>query len=550
MEDFIRQLHTNARGIWKYRWPAIAVMWLSAAAGWTTVACLPDDYQTSARVWVDTQGILKPLLSGMTSIPNVEQQVAIMSRTLLSKPNIERVMRMVDMDLSQATPREHEVRLEELMNRIRIAGTGSYDIYTITYNDTNPRLVRDVVQSLLAIFVEGSFKGKKNESQKAVQFIEEQINSYETKLQVAENTVKEFKVRHTAQLPRAGEDYSAQLAQSSDALNNARLELLETEQLRAALRAGMPGTQPLAANGPITDAASRRPPGGAYANDASLNGEHVNGAPLNGAIPDGDAAHAGIGPAIEDPELDARITAVYKTLDTLRLQYTELHPDIVAARRLVAQLEQRKSQAPPDLLADPGKRYSPMMQQLKVALTEANGKVAAIRARTRELGVRHARLQAQSKAIPELESQLSQLNRDYQVNKENYEKLISKREAAKLSGDLSSTTEMMSFRIIDPPTLPARPASPNRPLLNSAVLAAALTLGCATALLANRARPTFGSAAELRAVTGLQVVGTIAMYWTPAQLARRRRGKAGLGAAVVSLLLSYAGVMAHGVPHL
>lgn len=134
MEDFLRQLHTNARGIWKYRWPAIAVMWLSAAAGWTTVACVPDDYQTSARVWVDTQGILKPLLSGMTSIPNVEQQVAIMSRTLLSKPNIERVMRMVNMDLSQVTPREHEVRLEELMNRIRIGGTGSYDIYTITYN--------------------------------------------------------------------------------------------------------------------------------------------------------------------------------------------------------------------------------------------------------------------------------------------------------------------------------------------------------------------------------------------------------------------------------
>ena len=90
MEELISQLIASLKGIWKYRWYAVSVAWLVATAGWIKVALLPDDYQTTARVFVDTQSILKPLLAGMTSVPNIEQQVSIMSRTLLSRPNVER----------------------------------------------------------------------------------------------------------------------------------------------------------------------------------------------------------------------------------------------------------------------------------------------------------------------------------------------------------------------------------------------------------------------------------------------------------------------------
>lgn len=509
MEELIQQLHTAAHRVWAYRWRTAAVTWAVALAGWSGVALLPSDYQTSARVFVDTQGILKPLLSGMTSVPNVEQQVAIMSRTLLSRPNIERVMRMVDLDLQQATARDHEIRMEDLLGRIRIAGTGSYDIYTITYVDRDPRLVRDVVQSLLAIFVEGSFRGKKGESEKAVQFIDEQIRTYEAKLRAAEDSVKDFKLRHNAVLPRPGQDYGAQLQQSADALNTARLELLEAEQARDAIRQQVPGAA-----------------------------WHAAAAPQPGA-----------GPAFDESEIDARIGAVYKTLDTLQLQYTELHPDIIAARRLLAQLEQRKrdsaQDAPPS--GDPGRRYSPMLQQIKVALTDADARAAALRARVRELSVRHARLEGQSKAVPELESQLAQLNRDYQINKDNYEKLIGKREAAKLSGNLSSTQEMMNFRIIDPPTLPVRPISPNRLALNTGVLAMALGAGFMTALTASRSRPHFDSLRELRDFSQLPVIGMIAMHWTGAQLQARRRSRVSFAAALGALVLSYGALMAYTV---
>ena len=113
MEELFSQLISGLKGVWKYRWYAVIVVWMVSIAGWIKVSTLPDDYQSSARVFVDTQSILKPLLSGMTSLPNVQQQVSIMSRTLLSRPNIERVMRMIDLDINVKTAREHEAQLDD-----------------------------------------------------------------------------------------------------------------------------------------------------------------------------------------------------------------------------------------------------------------------------------------------------------------------------------------------------------------------------------------------------------------------------------------------------
>jgi polysaccharide chain length determinant protein (PEP-CTERM system associated) len=503
MEELITQLLSSVRGIWKYRWLAIATMWLVGIAGWARVATMPDDYQSTARVFVDTQSILKPLLAGMATMPNVEQQVAIMSRTLLSRPNVERVMRMVDLDVRAATPREHEQQVDELMAKLKISGTSTFDIYTISYNHKNPKLVRDVVQSLLTIFVEGSFKGKKGDSQKAVQFIDEQIKSVEERLVATENAVKEYKMRNSDLLPRQGIDYGAQLSLAADALGTARLELAEAEQARRAIKAQVSGDEP------------------------------VSSVELRPA-------------SILNPELDARISTINKNLDNMRMQYTEQHPDIVAARRLIAQLEARKIEESRTrgADADPGRNYSPMLQQLKVALTEADAKVAAIKVRVQEYTLRHERLRAQSNAVPEVESQLAQLNRDYLLNKDNYEKLIGRREAAKLSGELSSTTEMMTFKIIDPPTMPVAPVGPNRPLLHSAVLLAALVSGSAAAWFISQARPTFDGPGTLRQVTGLTVLGTVQMNWTAAETIKRRRAQFALATSFAVLLCLYGGMLA------
>ncbi|QJD99883.1 chain length-determining protein [Massilia forsythiae] len=505
MAEITAALLNFLKAIGKYRWYAIVITWTVAVIGWAVVLRLPNQYEASARVYVDTQSILKPLLSGMTTMPNLDQQVMFMRRTLISRPNVERLMRMVDLDVKAKDSKQHEKIVDDLMSQIRIGGTERDDIYTITYVSDNPKLGKDVVQSLLTIFFEGSYGGKKQDSEKAVQFIDDQIKNYEEKLAAAENTLKEFKIKNMGMLPRGdGGDFGGQLMGAGDALNQARLELSEAEQARNAIKRQIAGE-------PAKPGAKK------------------------------------IDPAMLDPELEARIGAAQKNLDTLRLQYTEQHPDIIANRRLLDQLlAQRADLAKNGTRSlDPGAGYSPMLQQMNVALSQAEARVASMRARVGEYETRVARLRAQSTEAPEIEAQLAQLNRDYQVNRDNYQKLVERRESARLSGDLSSATDMLSFRIIDPPTVPGQPSGPNRLRLFSLVFAGALVAGIAAAFLMSQVRPTFMSQVALRDVTGLPVLGAIGMNWTNEQTVRRKRRLIAVGVSVLLLFGAYgAGVAA------
>jgi polysaccharide chain length determinant protein (PEP-CTERM system associated) len=504
MAEITAALLNFLKAIGKYRWHAVVITWIIAVIGWAVVLRLPNQYEASARVYVDTQSILKPLLSGMTTLPNLDQQVMFMRRTLISRPNVERLMRMVDLDVRAKDTKEHDKLVEELMATIKMTGTERDDIYTITYVAEDPKLGKDIVQSLLTIFVEGSSSGKKQDSDKAVQFIDDQIKSYEDKLATAENALKDFKIKNMGMLPRegGGGDFGGQLQQANDLLSQARLQLAEAEQARNALT------------------------------------RQIRGEPARPGTQKVD-------PGMVDPDLESRIAVAQKNLDALRLQYTEQHPDIIANRRLLEQLlAQRAEVAKTKRSTDPGAGYSPMLQQLNVALSTAEAQVASMRARVDEYAARVARLRAQSTEAPEVEAQLAQLNRDYQVNRDNYQKLVERRESARLSGDLSTATDMLSFRVIDPPTVPLQPSGPNRLRLFSLVFAFALVAGLATAFLMSQVRPTFLTQGNLRDVTGLPVLGAIGMNWTAEQTVKRKRRLVALGFSVLILFGAYGAGMA------
>jgi polysaccharide chain length determinant protein (PEP-CTERM system associated) len=497
MAEITSQILHLLKAIGKYRWHAVAITWIVALIGWGVVYKLPNQYEASARVYVDTQTILKPLLSGMTTLPNLNQQVQFMRRTLLSRPNVERVVRDLDLDVSTRNSKEFDKVVDDLISKIKMAGTGRDDIYTISYTGTSAQQAKDVVQAFLTIFVEGSFAGKKQDSDKAVQFIDDQIRSYEERLAAAENLLKEFKIKNIGMLPREGADYGARMMAASEALNQAQLDLAEAEQARNAIR-------------------------------RKISGDNSGG---------GRSA-----PVLQDPALDERIASVNKTLDALRTQYTEQHPDIVANRRLLEQLMERRADLAknPVPSADPGASYSPMLQQLNVQLSEAEARVASLQARVAEFSTRVARLRGQSELVPEVEAQLAQLNRDYEVNRANYQRLVERRESAKLSGEVSSVTDMLTFRVIDPPTAPAIPSGPNRLQLFSLVFVGALAAGLASALLLSQLRPTFLTPAALREATGLPILGSVSMNWTSEQTVLRKRRLVMLAASVLVLFGAYA----------
>jgi len=516
MYELLDQLLSQLKAAWRYRWYAAATAWLVAAAGWAGVHYLPNRYEAQARVYVDTHSMLRPLLTGLAVQPNVEQAVMMMGRTLVNRVNLEKVIDMVGMDAALDTNAQREQAVTRLMQGIELKSAGRENLYSISYTDRDPQRAKRVVESLLTIFVESSLGNKRRDSDSAREFIEAQLESYNEKLVAAENAVVAFKRRHQGQIPGEGNDFYAALNEARAALRKATLDLNEAVNSRDAIR------QQLA--------------------DLAQPPAQATGAPVL--------------PPAAPSELDQRIQALQQKLDGLRLVYTDQHPDIVASARIIEQLKAQKAaedraQAPAagtSGVESAVPRRAPqgaLYEQLKVSLAQAEANVAAMKARVAEYSRRQDELQATAHALPQIEAEYKQLTRDYEVIKSRYDRLLERRESAQISGAVESSEAAMGFRIIDPPRVPPNPTSPNRPRLMTAVLLAALGAGGGLAFLLSQLKTTFRDERRLREASGLRVLGSVAMAWTPRQKRRRAGDLAGLIASMLGLLGAYGAVMAN-----
>jgi protein tyrosine kinase modulator len=508
MDELIRQVIEALRGIWRRRWLGLGVAWLAGIVGAVALFKLPDQYEASARVYVDTQSVLRPLMSGLAVQPNLDQTVNILSRTLISRPNIEKLIRMTDMDLKVSSPAERERLVDELARKIKIAGVGRENLYTLSYRDPKPEQAKKVVQSILSIFVESSLGDKRQDSVQARRFIEEQIRTYEQRLAEAENRMKDFKLKYMGLMGPEGKDYFARMNAVGEDLNKARMELHAAEQSRDALKREMTGEDPVFL--PETGA-------GAGASEAGII-----------------------------PELDARIESMKKNLDELLRQYTDQHPDVVGTRRVIAELEEqrkkeieaRKKAAPARSSLTSSVDKNPVYQQLKFAHAEAEANVAALRARVGAYQAEYERLRGAQRSLPQVEAEFAQLNRDYDVQKRNYEALVARRESATMSSEMDAAGSA-DFRVIDPPRVSPTPVEPNRLLLLPLVLVAALGIGAAVGFAWSQVRPMIHDGRGLRTLGGRPVLGAVSLVPNQTLLARRRRMHVAFFGSLATLVACY-----------
>lgn len=510
MDELIGQITTIVRGMWKHRWIGLLVAWIVAAAGAFVVLSVPDKYEASARIFVDTQSILKPLMSGLAVQPNVEQQVMMLSRTLITRPNVEKLIRMADLDLKSQSKPEQDALIESLMKSLEIKNVGRDNLYLLTYRDTSPDRAKRVIQSLVSIFVESSLGSSRQDSDTAKKFIDEQIKTYVARLEEAEARLKEFKVRNIEIQTEDGKDMAGQMGVVSAQLSQARLELREAENARDAARRQLDSEKASSSRNLMSDSPA----------------------------------------AILTPEIDSRIDAQKRSLDALLQRFTEQHPDVVSARRLIKDLEELKRKEVQELrktaLANPTapSNTTPAYQEISRLLATTEVQVASLRARVGEYESRFNRARELMKTAPQIEAELAQLNRDYEINRKNYNDLVSRRESATMSGELESAAGVADFRLIDPPRASPKPVAPNRLLLMPLALLAALGAGLGVTFLLSQVRSVFYDARSLSESVGLPLLGTVTLVMGDgATLRRRAELKKFLGASSALLVVFIAGMV-------
>lgn len=517
MQEVIAQLQAIARGMWRYRWMGVAVAWTIALVGVVVVHRIPNQYEAIARIHVDTQSILKPLMAGLAVQPDVDQQIAMLSRTLISRPNVEKLVRMADLDLKSQSKAQQEATIDELTRTLRIAGTGRDNLYVLSLRDTNPEKAKRAIQSLVSIFVESGLGASRNDAASAKAFINDQIKGYVVKLEEAEARLKEFRLRNVDLQLGEGRDTASRLGEVSGQLEKARLDLREAENARDAAKAALASEKSQSTN---------------LATQSLLQES---------------------GASVATPEIDARLDAQRRQLDNLLQRFTEQHPDVISARRLVQDLEDQKRKevqvlrkaalAAPPAIAVGTSAGSLAAQELNRMLAMSEVQVASLQARVAEYAARYNHVRASLKTAPQLEAEAAQLNRDYAIHKKNYEDLVARRESATMSSDLDVASGIADFRLIDPPRVEPKPVSPNRLLLLPLVMLVAVAGGLFAAFAGSQLRPVYFHPSQLRTKFDLPILGVVSAVMGDPELRLRRSDQLRFLAAAGGLLLLFAAAL-------
>jgi polysaccharide chain length determinant protein (PEP-CTERM system associated) len=444
-------------------------------------------------------------MSGLAVQPNIEEQISMLARTLIARPNIEKIVTSSDLDVTGATQLQKDRLVDDVSQRIKFVGVGRENIYSISYQDVDGERAKRVVQNLVSLFMESGVGNKRRDSEAARRFIDDQIKGYEKKLEEAENRVKEFKIKNIAFAGAAGQDYFSRMNALQEEVAKQRLELRVAMESRDALRRELSGEDAILLPDPSTTSVASQP-----------------------------------------SELDARIANHTKVLDELMRRYTDDHPDVVQTRRLITQLEeQKKKELEARRVAtaqNPGKfsaSTNPVFQQIKIALADAEANVAALRARLSESEGRLAQLKSAAGRAPQLEAEMAQLNRDYDILRKNYDQLVARRESASIAEDVDTQGQLAAFRIIDPPRASPRAVFPNRLALVPLVLLLAMGAGAAAAFAMSQILPTFYDARQVRAATKRAVLGTVSEQPTPQIMRKRRTGHFAFAGGIAGLVMLY-----------
>lgn len=519
MQELLSQLLSYLWGVWRHRWLALGVAWLVALAGWLWVWQLPESYQARARVYVDTNTVLRPLLQGLAVQPDVDNRIGLLSRTLLSRPNLEKLMRMTDLDLQVTTSREKDEMIAKLSDAIRLSeNRRDRSLYSITVSDPDRDTSKRIAQALITVFIESSLSGKREDVTGAQGFLDDQIKEYEARLIAAETRTAAFRQKHIKILGGRGGFYR-NLNSAKARLRQAKLQLKEEENRQEELQSQLDGEDPLYL-------AKDRP-----------------------ALP----AEKG-----EITPLDMQIASVQDNLNALTIKYTDRHPSVRQLKELLGSLksqraselrrERRRLQAELRAQRDSnaseyaGLTNSPVYMGMRQMLAQTKGKIAALNVRVVEYEEAVKDLENKVNTIPEIESQLKQLDRDYGVIRSQHGALLKRRELARLGQDMEQKANDVTFRVIDPPYVPLKPSEPNKMLLNAIVLVVGLAAGVGVSLLVSLIFPVVFDARTLMALTGLPVLGSVSINVHKEQRRRELYGLAAFASLALVLFIVFLGL--------
>ncbi|WP_010542985.1 XrtA system polysaccharide chain length determinant [Sphingomonas elodea] len=498
MGGLFDEIRSAIHAVWMRRLLALAIAWAVCIVGWAAVSRIPDTYESRARVLVELRQVLPS--DGGAGTAGQQQDIDRIRQTLTSAVNLEKVVRGTDLAKTITKPADLGARVSGLQKAIKLTAQQD-NLFEIAVTGADPVICRQVVQKLIELFRDNKLADSQDESSQSLAFLDQQLAERQQALQAAEAKRADFQSRFLGSLPGTGS--------LDDRIGAAQQQLAQIE-------------------------------GDLAAAQSSLNAVNAQMAGTPASV----AGQGGIATGVSPSR--ARLADLQAQLSELRARgFTDAHPDVIALRQQIAGAQAAVSREPGGGGGSGGSSFAnPLYLSLRSMQADKAATVAALSQRRAQIQGDLSALGAKLGQAPQVAAEQGQIDRDYQVLKDQYSKLLADREQLRISSQAQSQTDAVKFSVIDPPTQPRAPASPNRPTLLTAVLIAGLGAGVAAAFLLSKLRTTFDTATRLEKASGMPVIGSIGEVVTPVQAALRRRqlkhflgAVAGLGAAYAAILL-------------
>ena len=467
----------------------LLVSFIALAAGWL----LPKNYKTDAILFADETNIIEPLLKGraeVTEIDNVERAKDI----IYTRKILALVAKESGLLADDATVGEQERVVFGLRKKIKVKKVGKSH-FEISYSHSSPDLSFEVLRNTVNVFIEDAAKQKKDESQGAYRFIDSQVQSYKQQLELAEQKLKEFKAGN-----RDGTEHSV-----NQRISKLRIDIqdikLDIEDWQARI--------------------------------ISIRQQLKNESKYQTAKGKADG-------------LQNRRLLLSGDLEQLRLLYQESYPDIVSIKAQIIEIDAALEKlgeyaASGAASSNSDQLINPLFEELRKQRSEAEVNLRAQQRRQRSLERLLEAEYERTERVANNQAELTELTRDYDVTREVYEEMLSRKESARLSMTLDLEGQGVAYKIQEPPVYPLEPSGIRfiHIAIVGPILALLLPLGLLVAYI--MLDPRIRSAASLTEFLpeNLEVLGVIPHYNTPFAARVVKKDALILALATVLALLLY-----------
>lgn len=444
----------------------------------------PKRYVASTTILVQENDIIKPLLEGRAVPTGVADRASIAREVIFSRKIMQGILEAGGWMASHPTAVQQDKLIDEIRSDTSVRAPRP-NLIEISYGDFDPERAYQVTKKFAEMFMQESLAAKERESRDAFQFISDQVEEYKKKLSQSEDALKAYRTTHPDAQPGADAAVSSSISGLGTQIEQARLSLAEQRSKAASLKAQLAGESE------ITAVQTRQ-----------------------GMI-------------------RAQLADLQAQLDKLLLTYTDQYPDVIRTRHQIQDLRNELTSidtkaaaaktAGTALPVDGSVEINPMYQQLRTQLSATEGDIAATESR---LGTSQAMLkdaQARGQRVSASDSEVAELTRDYEVNRDIYQDMLKRRENARVSMNLDQEKRGLTFRIQNPAALPLVPSGLR--LLHFAfggfLLALAIPIGLLFSI--GRFDPRIRSVPQLERLAGLPVLAVVPAYHGKAEQKRGRR---------------------------